>query len=463
MLYKWNDHQVFTVQDGAILLGVDHGSMFFVDEATRSLISRLGVEHSLNLDEMPGADREILEELRDARFLVPAGMTHRVQQTDFDASLIPLSTMVLEVAQDCNLRCTYCYAEGGAYGKQINHMDPDTARAAVRLLIDGSRDRDTVTLVIFGGEPLLNMAAVRAAVEEAEAMSHSTGKKVFISLTTNATLLNPEIIEFMHQHRIAVAVSLDGPADVHDVNRPDAVGGGSYDQIVGQLDGLIKGASSAVAARVTLTPGQWSRVEEVFSHLMGLGFHEVGIAPVSPIRSDLLPKAEHEDILFEGFASLARVFVNVAKSGRILPFSNLIDLLARLHTGQTKSVSCGAGYGYLAVDVRGRYYLCHRLVGEESFCVGDLVGGPDQEKIRGALGSVTCGKEEMCRSCWARTLCAGGCHYENHLRENILGIPQGSSCSFVRRWFQLGIETYVEMKKAGLDDILKKLGKRAKC
>lgn len=463
MIYTWADHHLFTVQDGAILLGVDHGSLFSIDETTQELLFRLGGKRSLDLAEESDADREILEGLRDARLLVPEGVKQKARPVDIEIGSLPLTTMVLEVAQGCNLRCTYCYAEGGTYGKQTNNMDTDTARAAVRQLIEGSRDQDRLTLVLFGGEPLLNMAAVRAAVDEAETMSQLTGKKVFISLTTNATLLDSEIIDFIHQHKIAVAISLDGPADLQDANRPDAVGGGSYSRIVGQLDDLLQGASAAVAARVTLVPEQWSRIEEVFFHLMDLGFHEVGIAPVSPIRPELLPNAEHEDRLLEGFSSLARVFVAAAKSGRILPFSNLIDLLARLHMGQTKSVSCGAGYGYLAVDVEGKFYLCHRLVGEESFCVGNLSGGPDAGKIGGALKSVTDGKEELCGSCWARTLCAGGCHYENHLRENLMGMNKGSSCSFIRRWFQLGIEVYAEMKNAGLDEMLKKLEKRVKC
>ncbi|MFA7280623.1 MAG: radical SAM protein [Sterolibacterium sp.] len=463
MLCEWTDHQVFGARDGAILFGVDQGSLFFIDAETRDALARWNHGPTLDLDAVPPADREILEGLRTARFLAPAGVRHRLAAADFDIAAIPLTTMVLEVAQDCNLNCTYCYADGGSYGRAARFLDPDTARQAVRKLVADSADRDTVTLVIFGGEPLLNMPAVEAAVLEARIQSQQTGKQVFVSLTTNGTLLKPAIIDFIHANRIAVSVSLDGPADLHDANRPCLKGKGSYATITDNLAGLLSGATAPVAARVTLTPDQWPRIEEVFFHLMDLGFHEVGIAPVSPVRRNLLPDAAQEEALLQGFSAMAGIFLKAAKTNRLLPFTNLIDLLARLHLGQTKSVSCGAGYGYLAVDAAGSFYVCHRLVGDENFLVGNLDDGAVPAEIRRALDSVTCGKQEMCSSCWARTLCSGGCHYENHLRENQLGLPPGGSCDFIRRWFQLGIEVYAELRRTGAEEILQRLGKRVKC
>lgn len=463
MMYQWADHQIFGAKQGAVLFGVDHGSLFLIDEETRQVLDRWRAVAQLDLNQLPPKDREVLQELRDLRILIPAGINGKRPPLAIDPGEIPLSTMVLEVSQDCNLRCRYCYAEGGSYGKTARLLDPALARQAVRLLVQDAPEEEKLTLILFGGEPLLNMEAVQAAVEEVEEQSRATGKQVFVSLTTNGTLLTPEIVAFIKRHRISVSVSMDGPADLHDANRVGPGGEGSYSSIVSQLSGLLAAGAAPVAARVTLVPQQWSRVEEVFDHLRGLGFHEVGIAPASPIAPGLLPDADQEEELYQGFSSLARRFIQVAALGGVLPFSNLIDLLARLHVGQTKAVSCGAGFGYLAVDAVGDFYLCHRLTGDEAFRVGTLDAGPDPQKILAALGQVTGGKQALCESCWARTLCCGGCHYENHLRENILGLPQGSSCRFILRWLQLGIETYAELRRSGADAVLQLLEKRAKC
>lgn len=463
MLYEWADHQTFAAKEGAILYGVDQGSLFFIDKQTREALARWYASGVPVQDDLAESEREIMQRLMDIRVLLPAGVLKSPPHAVVDPADIPLMTMVLEVAQDCNLRCSYCYAEGGAYGKTSRLLDPELARKAVRLLVKDSHDQEQVTLILFGGEPLLNMAAVKAAVEEVETLTAGTDKKVFVSLTTNGTLLTPESVAFIRRHHIAVSVSMDGPADLHDANRTGINGEGSYDKIVSRLPALLEIGSATVAARVTLVPAQWTRVEEVFDHLLELGFHEVGIAPASPINRGLLPDSDQEEQLFLGFSALARRFIQLAGRGVVLPFSNLIDLLARLHVGQTKSFACGAGLGYLAVDAEGSFYVCHRLTGDEAFHVGNLDTGPDTEKIRSALDIVTAGKDLLCEGCWGRTLCSGGCHYENNLRENRLGLPPGSSCRFILRWLQLGIETYAELHNNGAESVLQRLEKRAKC
>lgn len=463
MNYLWADHRIFPVDDGAILFGVDHASLFFIDTQTREVLQRLGTRPLLDINETSSQDQEVLVGLQDARFLLPESVTGQSVTEPLHPQDIPLGTMVLEVAQDCNLRCKYCYAEGGAYGGSPRLLTRQMARKAVRLLVNEAGDRESVTLVLFGGEPLLNMPAIEAAVEEAIRWEKETGKRVQISLTTNGTLLNQEIISFLQRHRVGVAISLDGPPDLHDANRPDVSGQGSYAKILPKLRGLFHNNPAPVAARVTLVPDQWGRLEEVYDHLIGLGFHEVGIAPASPITSELLPSLEQEEILLKGFATMARRFKEEAGKGQILPFSNILDLLGRLHLGQTKAVACGAGFGYLAVDAAGNFFPCHRLAGEEIFHVGNLDSGADVKKIEASLTILTEGKEQMCSDCWARTLCAGGCHYENHLRESKLGLPPGSSCNFIRNWLQLGIELYAELRSTGANRLLERLEKRAAC
>jgi uncharacterized protein len=178
----------------------------------------------------------------------------------------------------------------------------------------------------------------------------------------------------------------------------------------------------------------------------------------------LLPSAAEEDALLEGFGLLARRFVAHAKKGLVMPFSNILDLLGRLHLGQTKAVSCGAGFGYMAVDAKGRLFPCHRLAGETDFCVGNITHGIDAGKINSCMGSLNSDRGKSCSRCWARTLCAGGCHYENHLRENHLGLPRGTSCRFIRSWLDLGIKTYEELRTDGAIEAMgRRLSQRAQC
>lgn len=462
-LLSWADHRVFNGSAGPFVFGVEDASLFSLDTDAYETLCKWRTSEFIDPDKVPSPELEVLEGLRDARILLSAAREKSLP-SHLEPENVPLSTLVLEVAQDCNLRCTYCYAEAGTYGAAPCLLAPGTARRAVRHLLDNSGDRDHVTLIFFGGEPLLNMPAVRAATSEAVSHGDKIGTEVRLSLTTNGTLLDPEIVAFLHAHRVSVAVSMDGPRDVHDRNRPDEKGNGSYSEIISRLGPLLEDSPVPVAARVTLAPDQWHRVVEVFDHLVGLGFHEVGIAPVSPVSKALLPTAGQEAALLEGFGLLARRFVADARKGLVMPFSNILDLLGRLHLGQTKAVSCGAGFGYMAMDAKGRFFPCHRLAGETDFCVGSLETEIDTDRINSCLGSLNNGREQSCSRCWARTICAGGCHYENHLRENLLDLPRGTSCQFIRAWLDLGMRTYAELRADGAIEAMgRRLQGRAQC
>jgi len=465
--YAWADHRIFETEGASggrsLLYGADQASLFALDPSTRDVLARWRSQDTIALREAPDGDREALEALRDAQVLIPSRLRHRAPPAAIDPADVPLGTLVLEIAQTCNLRCAYCYAGGGTYGGEPRVMRPELARRAARFLVASSGDRESVTLVLFGGEPLLNLAALKAAVTEAEAATRAAGKQLLVSLTTNGTRFTPAALEFLSEHRVDVSISIDGPADVHDANRRFARknGGGTYADVVAGLKLLRAHTLRPPAARVTLTPDQWARIPDVFGHLLGLGFLEVGIAPASPVSAELLPTHEQDEALFAGFSLLAERFARGAAQGRVLPFSNLLDLLARLHAGHAKTSPCGAGLGYLAMDAEGRFFLCHRFAGMARFGVGDLDSGVDHAKIGACLAMQAAPRHQACSTCWARSLCAGGCHYENDLREVQLGLPPGGSCAFIRRWLELGIRVYAELSRDPDNPVLAFLGKRA--
>jgi len=123
------DHRVFAPPDGgdALLFGADDASLFTIDRATREAIERWRRIDAIDLDQVPPDDREVLVALADARLLVPAARPRRSARAPIDPAQVPLATLVLEAAQACNLRCTYCYAGGGSYGGASRVMKPELA------------------------------------------------------------------------------------------------------------------------------------------------------------------------------------------------------------------------------------------------------------------------------------------------------------------------------------------------
>ena len=208
-----------------------------------------------------------------------------------DADELPaplLRTLVLMLTYSCNLACRYCYEDreegcvppaGG--GAATGEMSREAVRENVRFLLDHSGESRKVSVVLFGGEPLLRFPLVRDAVRQAREMAGERGKEISFSLTTNGTLVTREIAGFLRENGVSVCVSIDGPRAVHDRNRPYASGRGSYDDVERGIAFLMENRNGApVAARVTLGRGAVD-VRETFRHLRGLGFDEVGFAPAS--------------------------------------------------------------------------------------------------------------------------------------------------------------------------------------
>src|SRR5262249_24381064 len=118
----------------------------------------------------------------------------------------PLTTMVMNVTNQCNLACTYCYESGEdkivdtEHGKQSKFMAEQTARDSVDFLM---RESGRVAhLTFFGGETLLNFPVLKSTIAYARRRAAEAGKEIDFSLTTNATLLKPEIIEFLAENNV---------------------------------------------------------------------------------------------------------------------------------------------------------------------------------------------------------------------------------------------------------------------
>ena len=84
----------------------------------------------------------------------------------------PLQTLVLNVTNQCNLACTYCYEYGEdritepAGGGRPRLMSEETARASVDFMLRESGSSPVAHLTFFGGETLLNYPVVRATLAQ---------------------------------------------------------------------------------------------------------------------------------------------------------------------------------------------------------------------------------------------------------------------------------------------------------
>ena len=454
-VYRLGEFHTFQGAGRQFLYLVPAGAIFEVDEAAGTVLAQLAdgeKPYDLLIDDLterglPRRDvEELIGELSQARVIVTGeSLPEPVEEPP---AAFPLQTLVMNLTNQCNLSCQYCYEFGedkvATPEGKAKFMDLETAKASVDFLLEQSAGRRAVHITFFGGETLMNFPLLKSVVCYATERAEAQGRSIDFSLTTNATLLTPAIIEFLSEHRIGVTVSMDGPKAMHDQLRVFANGKGSYDIVEPRVRALIQNhRTRPITCRVTLTSGV-TDVVGIYRHFKhDLGFHEIGFAPVtsSPNRLYSINERGMHGVL-QQFHVLADEWLEFALRGEMHGFTNVSDTLAELVQGVNKSHPCGAGLGLVGVGPSGDIAPCHRFVDSDTHALGQVSTGIDREKQADFLRRGHIQSKYACHTCFARPLCAGGCHHEAYVRYGDTGHPNLHYCDWIREWMDTCLKIY---------------------
>jgi uncharacterized protein len=362
----------------------------------------------------------------------------------------PLSSLVLNVTNSCNLSCRYCYEYGDdrlAKPETASGMNEEVARQSVDLLFGQAKKNQRLQLTFFGGETLLNFKVIQPTVAYARRRAAEEGQFIDFSLTTNATLLTPAIVQWLAENNIGVTVSIDGPKKFQDGMRIYASGMGSYDVVAPRVKELLRvHRGRPIGARVTVT-SKTLDLPLIRRHLVDdMGFYEVGFAPVtsSPGRDYSLDEKGFERLL-EQFEILAEEYVEAALRDQYTGFANMADMMGEVHQGVSKAYPCGAGVGLLGVAPSGDLGLCHRFAGAGDHDFGHVASGIDGAKRSAHLAKGHLANRTDCHTCWARSLCSGGCYHEAQVRYGDRFKPNLHYCDYIRSWTELTLRSYARI------------------
>lgn len=423
-------------------------SLLEVDDLTARLLEEAGVRHLSAMDEQliailcrQGFSGELCREAQaNVRQLLEQGLL--TEQDEWDAcqseSEFDLGSIVLSLAQTCQLRCRYCFAEGGNFGDETLPplMDWSIAKAAIDLLLDTPGRRTVKSLSFFGGEPLLNWPVIVESVNYADAKAQAAGLRMSYSITTNGLALDQERATFMRDHHFGVMLSVDGDESLHNQLRPHCHSEvNSWQGTKAALD-LLHSLGMKVTGRATITAINPDAVA-VAGALRAMGFDAINLQPVE-CELDSPMHLGHQELVEYTQSSIR--WAELAK----LDLSNAQRIFAKIMQGQQESFFCGVGKSSVAVDSSGRFFTCHRVIGNGKYHLGDVYSGLDWSRLHGITGQLKVHTMLGCKSCWARYICNGMCPMDN---ENFTGsptVPNPMNCYYNQKMIDFVFEQYLK-------------------
>lgn len=237
------------------------------------------------------ADFETRQLLRQQGFFLPSGTDEQAVYQSWKHQHMHDFTHLMAkvmVTRRCNLRCRYCVLDSHA-----GDMSCETADQMDDFyihMIEQKRPR-SVRDEFLGGEPLLNPSLIHKSAERRFAHCQNRGIAYGFTLTTNGTLLSPELISDLKSVGLSgISVSLAGPETVHDALRPAADNAKTYKRILSNLEAVSEMIPVSVECQYDSGAADYRRMPVMFSDFAnrGIRIHEIHFTPI-------LPKAGQSD------------------------------------------------------------------------------------------------------------------------------------------------------------------------
>ena len=328
----------------------------------------------------------------------------------------PIQVMLKPASGMCNLRCRYCfYADEAEKRSTASYgmMSTETLEAVLRQVLAAAGR--SCSILFQGGEPTL---AGLPFFEEAVRMSrrlNRSGCRVFFALQTNGLLIDEDWCRFLAENHFLVGVSLDGTKDIHDANRIDAAGKGSYSRVMHALQ-LLKNHGVDTNILTVVTAHTARNYQKIYGFFARNGFtYQQYIPCLDPLGEERgqQPWSLRPDQFEQYLKTAFDCWYRDAMAGH-KKYHGYFDNLLLMLNGQSPG-TCGM-LGRCArqyvVEADGSVYPCDFYV-LDRYRLGDLrtdtVAQIDARRQELGFIEESADVAEECRGCRWKNLCRGGC------------------------------------------------------
>ena len=451
--------------DDTVLLTNECGEHAFISAHTFSALTG----HRLSSTDSTYADLKAKHFLNDTRSTLPLELLATKIRTkrSFLDGFTRLHIFVATLR--CDHTCPYCQVSRVTEDRVRFDMSLETATRAIDWAFRSPAKE--LKIEFQGGEPTLNWPVIVHVVRSATSRAASESRDVGFVIATNLSAITDDMLRFCRDHHIHLSTSLDGPADLHNANRPRP-GRDSYERFRVNLDRAraVLGRDQ-VAALMTTTPASLMRPTDIIDEYVALGFDSIFLRPISPYgfathtRLDKAYTAEH---FLDFYKRGLDYIVSLNRRGRAIVESYAQVLLRKMLTpfpvGYVDLQSpAGAAIGVLVYNYDGDVYASDEgrmlaEMGDRSFRLGNLHSDTYRDVMTGArvlaLVDNSC-LETMpgCSECAFAPYCGADPVFNWATQSDIVGYRPTSD--FCRR--QIGIFRYLFDGLRGNDSFVRDL------
>jgi uncharacterized protein len=381
----------------------------------------------------------------------------------------PFVVMAKPVGPLCILECSYCYylETGRLYDNTHQfRMSERLLETYIRLYIAASPG-PVIQFTWHGGEPTLAGLDFYWQVVELQKRYLPEGWSCWNNLQTNGILLDDEWCTFLADAHFDVGLSIDGTKRLHDKNRKNRGGSGTYECAVAachrlQAHGIQPDLLCTVTSAIAKEP------LAVYRALRELDTGWIQFIPI--VRFAANGRATADSVTGEAYGyflctifdewihhDLGRLDVQLFAETSLVLMGGVASLCWMAPT-------CGR---VLIVEHDGGVYSCdhfvtpdHRIGDLESSFLGELVDSPVQRRFGNSKQTTL---PLQCRSCAWLALCNGGC-----LKDRIVTAKNGEPgvnylCSGFRQFFahaERPLSQLIQLRKRGFtpEAIMTRLG-----
>lgn len=330
----------------------------------------------------------------------------------------------------CNLRCSYCHFREDNH-KNFIELPLSHVTKAIDLFVTASQKHPEDYLLCFNadGELFLSKQLLSAGIEHAISLREKFNcNNIKIAIVTNGTLLDEPMVTFLARHKVAVTISIDGPAIAHDKHRRDKNDKPTYGKIMSNLKQLQL-AGVPVSVRAVVTPDTIIYLDKVYEELRKI--NPIELIKIRPKRSMQPPFFTPDWV--ELFTNRMMILVNklLKDNTPILELpDDIYHFAAFLLHRKGRQRYCGAGHNMLWLTPSGFFATCGLLTNssqllehidsikqKKDFC--GLLEHPTAQSFRGKISMYY----KPCFDCVWYKACLGGCPAFSTLADKITTSP----------------------------------------